>query len=236
MVDFGELEKLPGPVRSFFRAALADGQRMVAGVHIRHRGTFNMGEATDRWKPFSSDQKVVTRRPGFDWHGRITIMPGLAARVHDAYVAGEGLLHASLLGLFTIANVRGTSTMAEGELMRFVAEATWYPTVLLPSQGVRWQAADDRSASATLTDGSSSVTLLFTFDESGLVESVRAESRGRMVGGKIVPTRWEGRFWDYQDRDGMRIPIEGEVAWLTPAGMKPYWRGRISEIAYLWVA
>ena len=45
-------------------------------------------------------------------------MPGLAARVHDAYVAGEGLLHASLLGLFTIANVRGTSTMAEGELMR----------------------------------------------------------------------------------------------------------------------
>jgi hypothetical protein len=30
----------------------------------------------------------------------------------------------------------------------------------------------------------------------------------------------------------MRVPLDGEVAWLLPAGAKPYWRGHISEIVY----
>src|SRR3712207_6139748 len=71
------------------------------------------------------------------------VMPGLPVRVHDAYVAGEGILHASLLGLFPVVDMRGTSDVAEGELMRFFAEAAWYPTALLPSQGVRWEARSE---------------------------------------------------------------------------------------------
>jgi hypothetical protein len=231
-VDFRELEGLPAPVRRFFRAALTEGQPMVAKVRVRHRGTFNMGEVADQWKPFTSDQMVVTQRPGFDWDGRIAMMPGLHVRVHDAYIAGEGLLHASLLSLFSLANVHGTDDMAEGELMRFFAEATWYPTALLPSQGVRWAPVDDRSAYATLTDGSMSVTMLFAFNDSGLIETVCAEGRGRMVSGKIVRTPWQGRFWNYNEHKRMRVPLDGEVAWLLPAGAKPYWRGRITEIAH----
>jgi hypothetical protein len=231
-VDFRELEGLPAPVQRYFRAALEDGQPMVAGIRVRHEGTFNMGETTDQWKPFASDQKVVTQRPGFDWDARIAMMPGLPVRVHDSYVAGEGTLHASLLGIFTVADLRGTGDMAEGELMRFFAEAAWYPTALLPSQGVRWEAVDESSAHATLTDGDISITMLFTFNEQGLIDTVRAEARGRIVDGKAVPTPWRGRFWNYAERSGMRVPLGGEVAWLPPEGAKPYWRGRITEIDY----
>jgi hypothetical protein len=70
-----------------------------------------------------------------------------------------------------LANVQGTGDMAEGELMRFLAEAAWYPTVLLPSQAVHWEPVDDRSAYATLTEGNIAVTLLFAFNESGLISS-----------------------------------------------------------------
>jgi hypothetical protein len=231
-VDFRELEGLPAPVRRYFRAVLEEGQPVVNGVRVRHTGTFNMGETTDQWKPFTSDQKVVARPPGFDWDGRVAMMPGLPVRVHDAYVAGEGILHASLLGLFTVVDMRGTGEVAEGELMRFFAEAAWYPTVLLPSQGVRWEPVDDRSAYATLTDGDISITMLFTFDEEGLIDTVRAEARGRAVGGEVVPTPWQGRFWNYEERGGMRVPLDGEVAWLLPDGEKPYWRGHITGISY----
>jgi hypothetical protein len=231
-VDFRELEGLPAPVQRYFRAVLEDGQPMATGVRVRYEGTFNLGETTDQWKPFTSDQKVVTQRPGFDWDARIAMMPGLPVRAHDSYVAGEGTLHASLLGLFTVADQRGTDDMAEGELMRFFAEAAWYPTALLPSQGVRWVAVDESSAHATLTDGDISITMLFTFDEQGLIETVRAESRGRMVDGNGVPMPWRCRFWSYQERGGMLVPIDGEVAWLPPEGEKPYFRGRITEIYY----
>jgi hypothetical protein len=43
---------------------------------------------------------------------------------------------------------------------------------------------------------------------------------------------WHGRFWAYEVRNGMRIPLEGEVAWQLPAGLFPYCRVRIREIAY----
>ena len=65
-VDFRELEGLPAPVQRYFRVVLEEAQSMVAGVRVQHTGTFNMGETKDRWKPFTSDQKVVTQRPGFD--------------------------------------------------------------------------------------------------------------------------------------------------------------------------
>ena len=40
--------------------------------------------------------------------------------------------------------------------MRFFA--AWYPTALLPRQGVRWEAVDDRSARATLEEGDVTLT------------------------------------------------------------------------------
>ena len=122
--------------------------------------------------------------------------------------------------------------MAQGELLRFFAEAAWYPTALLPSQGVQWAAVDDRSATATLKDGTTSVTLLFRFNADDMIDSMRAEARGALIDGVSVPTPWEGHWSKYELHDGMCIPSEGEVAWLFSAGPKPYWRGRITNITY----
>jgi hypothetical protein len=232
-VDFRELRGLPAPVERYFRAVLDDGQPMVSTVRMRHRGTFDMGEGSeDNWKPFTSEQMVVAQRPGFDWNGSVAMLPGLPVRVHDSYAAGEGLLHASVLGLFTVVDMRGTGEVAKGELMRFFAEAAWYPTALLPSQGVHWEATDDHSAYATLTEGDHTLRMLFTFDERGLIDTVSAEARGRAVDGKIVATPWRGRFWNYEERGGMLVPLDGEVAWLLSEGEKPYWRGHIAEVSY----
>jgi hypothetical protein len=227
-----ELIGLPAPVQRYFRAALTEGQPMIAAVRIAHTGSFNMSLTEQQWKPFSSNQRVITQRPGFDWEARITIMPGIPARVHDAYISGEGILHASLFGLATVAEQRGTPGMAQGELLRWFAEGAWYPTALLPSQGVRWAAVDDTSATATMQDGDTSVTLLFRFNADGLIDSMRAEARAALIDGVSVPTPWEGRWSHYELRNGMRVPIEGEVAWMLPAGPWPYWRGRITSLTY----
>lgn len=229
--DPRELTGLPGPVQRYFRAALRPGQRMVAAATFDHSGTFNMSERGERWLGFISSQRVVLAPPGFDWDARIRLLPGLAFRVHDAYVAGEGILHARLLGL-PIVNLRGTPELARGELMRFVAEAAWYPTALLPSQGVHWTAVDDRHARASFADGGTQVSLTFSFGSDGLIDAVRAPDRGRTLAGKVVPTPWEGRWSRYGERGGMQVPLEGEVAWILPDGRRPYWRGRVTRMEY----
>lgn len=231
-VDFRALDGLPAPVQRYLRRVLVEGAPMIAGVSVRHRGTFDMGKQSPWWRPFASEQRVVARRPGFDWDARIAVLPGLPVRVHDAYVGGEGVLHASLLGLVTLVREPASRALAEGELMRWLAESAWYPTVLLPSLALRWDGVDERSARATLRDGDLALTLLFTFDEDGLIDAVRADARMRTVGGRVVPTPWQGRFRRYERRNGMLVPIEAEVAWLLPEGARPYWRGRIVDIGY----
>lgn len=230
--DSAELANTPAPVQRYFRAVLKNGQPIVAAVRLEHTGTFNMGKAADGWKPFTSTQRVVTRRPGFDWDARIAMLPGVPVLVHDAYVAGEGTLHAAMFGLWSVSTLHGKGELAQAELMRFFAETAWYPTALLPSQGVRWDAVDDHSAHATLRDGDNTVTLLFRFNQEGLIDTVFADSRAQMAGGKVTHAPWECRLWNYAIRDGLRVPLDGEAAWMITQRMKPYWRGHINTLSY----
>jgi len=226
--DAREIEGLPAPVQRYVRTVLKDGQPLIAAATFDLAGTINMSATGENWKPFTSSQRAVVHRPGFLWNGRVTMVPGIAARVHDSYIAGVGTLHAALLGLFTVADERGGGEIARGELMRYFAEMVWYPTALLPSQGIRWATVDNRSANATLVDGPITLTLLFTFDEAGLISSVHADERGSGVGRDMVMLPWDCTVSDYQLRDGMMVPTRGAVA----KGSKPYFVGDLTSIAY----
>jgi hypothetical protein len=227
--DPKEIEELPAPVQRFFRTVLQDGQAIVAAVKLSQQGQFNLNEMEDKWNKFTATQFVTTQRLGFDWDARIQMAPGLNAFVHDTYLLGEGSLHASLLGLFTVAEMHGVPENNQGELLRFFAETTWYPTALLPSQGVHWEAIDDTSARATLTDGTTTVSLVFEFNAEGAIAKMRADARYR---DKLTVMPWCGRFWNYSVRNGMLIPLEGEVGWEHPEGTRLYFKGLITEIIY----
>ena len=230
--DVAELAPLPAPVQRYFRAVLTDGQPIVTAVTLTQSGTFNLGKTADQWKPFTATQHFTTARPGFVWNANITMVPGVPVRVVDAFIAGEGLLRPTILGLYGLGTVQGTGEIARGELLRHFAESVWFPTALLPSQGVVWQAVDDTSAQATMTDGPISVTMLFRFGADGLIKSVSVEGRATTVGTATVLMPWECRMSNYQIRDGMRVPLTGEALYITPQGEKPYFKGTIATITY----
>jgi len=227
-----ELEGLPDPVKRYFRRVLREGQPIVTRARLTWEGEFLMREAENGWRPFTATQYYTTRRPGFLWDARIQMAPGLAVKVYDAYIAGAGTLHGEVLGLMEVIHLGGTPQMAEGELLRYLAEAVWFPSALLPSQGVRWTPIDGSSARATLTDGDTTASLDFHFNADGEITSAFAASRPREVSGEMRPTPWAGSYADYAERDGMRVPTRGEVAWHLEDRRLPYWRGRVLEVTY----
>jgi hypothetical protein len=227
-----ELAGLPAPVLRYFRAVLSDGQPIVTRVTLTQSGMFNLGKTTDQWKPFTATQHFSTARPGFVWDANITMFPGLPVRVVDAFIAGNGLLRPMILGLFDMGSQQGAGEIACGELLRHFAESLWFPTALLPSQGVVWAAVDDTSAQATMADGPISVTMLFRFGADGLVTTIRVDGRATTVDEATVLMPWECRMSNHQTRGGMRVPLTGEVLYITPQGEKPYFRGTIETIEY----
>lgn len=231
-----ELEGLPAPVKRYFETVLKNGQPIITAATVQHTGTFNMSATAENWKPFSSTQRVVTNRPGFDWDAQVMMFPGVAAHIHDAYIAGSGMLKVAFLGLIPVANLPETADLSKGEFMRFCIEAAWYPTALLPSQGVVWRGVDAQSADATFTDSGITIKLRFGFGADGLIDTVFAEERGRLVGEKISQAPWQGRYSHYAERSNMVVPIQSKVAWVLPEGVKTYYHGLMTAVTYEFAA
>ena len=227
-----DLKNLPPPVRRYFQAVLHGGQPIIHGARIEKVGNFLLKPETDTWGPFEAIQFLSGYPPGFIWDARIRMAPGLSVRVRDGFVGGSGTMSASVMGLLNVVFVEDTPGINAGALHRYLAEAVWCPTSLLPSQGVSWEAVDETTARATLSVMGTTVSLDFRFGEGGFVESIFTPERARDVDGESVLTPWQGRFGDYAEWDGMRIPVAGEVEWLLPQGPMVYWRGRITEVAF----
>ncbi|NDI84087.1 DUF6920 family protein [Undibacterium crateris] len=231
--DAREIQALPPPVKRYFEAALRDGQPLILQLTFLQQGQFRLNLKSRLWRPFHATQCVAVSPPGFDWDARIRCAPGLDIWVRDAYVLGAGHLKAALAGLFNLSDQHDRPELARGELMRYLAEAVWYPTALLPSQGVQWRALDDTSAEATIHDGGTAVTLVFTFGADALVSTVRAASRP-LSATQSAP--WLCRIHAYIQCHGMSIPLHAEVEWELPDGSAPYFVGHVSELAYSFCA
>ncbi len=227
-----ELEGLPRPVTRYLQAVLREGQPVIRSARISQRGEFLVKPARGVWQPFRATQSVAVEPAGFLWDARVRMLPGLSVRVRDSFIEGTGAMHASAAGLFSMISVEGTPEIAAAALQRYLAEAPWFPTSLLPRFGVVWTPIDDSSSRATLAAGTTTVSIDFCFGDGGFIREAFAPARSRRVGDRAIPTPWRGRFSEYAERDGIPIPLACEVEWLLPAGPRPYFRCAITRIAY----
>ncbi|MBD3242296.1 MAG: hypothetical protein GF331_17010 [Chitinivibrionales bacterium] len=231
--DPADIEALPAPVKRYLNTVLSPGQPLVTAAWFSQDGTFRLRRNTKNpWVHLTATQAVTTVPSAFDWRARMMLAPGLSIFVQDSYFRGVGELHATVRGLVPVMQAADTPQLNSSELVRFLAEAPWYPTVLLPGHGITWEPLTDSSARAVLTDCGLRVAVEFHFDESGLVNRTSVPSRFRMTddGGTQAP--WQGRFWDYREVSGMRVPTKGEVAWVLPDGPQPYWRATVTPERY----
>jgi uncharacterized protein DUF6544 len=227
-----ELRELPDPVVRYFTFALMPGQPFFRRARVDQAGRIRTGDPNAPWHPFTAVEHFTVLPPGFVWDARIRMAPLLVVRVRDGYVAGSGAVLGKLAALVTVADQHGRPGLNAGALHRYLAEAVWCPTALLPRAGVVWDAVDARTARATVTDRGTSVSLEFQFGPEGEIVSAYTPTRCREVNGADVPTPWRCDYRRYAPVHGVTVPLEGEVAWEVPEGRLPYWQGRVLGVEY----
>ncbi len=223
-------EGLPGPVARYLALVIPQGRPRVRCVQFTQTGTFRTRDTPEQWKPFRAIQYVATAPPGFVWEATVRMAPLLAVHVVDSYREGAGLLDARLLGAFPVAHAAGPEADS-GEMMRYLAEAIWYPTALVPDERLRWQGVDEHTAVAVLHDRGREVAITFHFDDEGLIAYSEAD-RFRIEKGRPRKVPWRAYCSGYVVRGGFRVPLEARVAWQLPEGELEYFRGRIEHIGY----
>ena len=179
--------------------------------------------------PVTAEQLVVPGAPGFLWNARVNVTLGLHVRVLDSFHGGVGAGRVSLVSLPRVGADEGSPELNASALQRYLAEAAWYPTALLPSSGVSWAPIDEHSATATLASHKTTVSLEFRFSAADEIASISAKGRFRSFNGGYQLAPWEGHFDDYRLRSGFRVPAEGEVGWYDDGQWRAVWRGRVVE-------
>ncbi len=235
-VDFTSLSSLPDPVRRYFQAVLRDGQPRVRSARIVQMGEFRSKETPDTsagWQSFEAREVLTASPPGFVWDARIRMAPFGNVWVRDAYVSGSASMRAALFGVIPAASAADGAELRAGALQRYLAEAVWLPTALLPGEGVSWSPIDGSHARATLTDGTVTVSLDFEWGPGAEIVAVSTPGRSRASAkGRYDLLPWGGRYSRYDERGGMRVPLESEVYWVVNGKEQPYYRGRNIEIVF----
>jgi len=209
---------------------LIPNQRMVALAHIDHAGEFAL--KPNQWRPFTSRQLYATAPRGFVWDAKIQMFPFVTMWVRDRYVAGDAGMLAALAGVVQVVDQAGTRALASGALLRYLAEAAWFPTALLPCEGVEWSAIDDSTARASIRDAGIGVSMNVHFAASGAIERIEA-MRERDVNGHSELTPWVGEYsTELMNVSGVQIPVSAEVKWVLPEGEHAYWRGHVVSARY----
>jgi hypothetical protein len=214
-------------VRDF---AVPGPSRAASGIRLRQAGELRLN--LDRpWQPFDARQHIDARKLEFHWAARLRVAPLVHTTVTEAFQDGRGRMEAKLLG-FQVERSVGAEVDAT-ELTRLLTELVWCP-MALGHPDLVFESVDDRTVRVGVKSGDPALTgVTMRVDDAGRVLEVKAEGRPRLIGNATLATNWSGRFDDYRELAGVRMPVTGELTWALPDGQFTYFRGRIVEAAVL---
>lgn len=211
---------------------MGEGQPLLREARFRQVGELRTDTGSNRWLGFEANQVSRPTPPSFVWNSRVRLAPLLSIRVKDSYSEGIAAGGVKLLGIIPLSGDRDKPELNSGALHRFLAEAVWYPSALLPSRSLIWTPVDDTRALATLTDHSTTVSLEFRFNDSDEVTGVYSPGRWGRFQGQYRQVPWEGHFQGYRRQQDLLVPGEGEVGWYSGGLWQCVWRGRIVQSNY----
>lgn len=182
-----------------------------------------------KWLRMTAEQYFTVNPPGFLWQGMLHPFPLVPVSARDCYTDGHGSLRIKALSLIPPGELCGPE-VDQGELLRYLGEMAWFPTALL-ADSIQWQAIDAWSARATISLPPVTASGILHIDEHGRFTHFTAE-RHRQEHKLQVLRPWTGRWDDYREVNGFRIPLRAEAAYTLETEEFSYFRGEVTEIDY----
>ena len=220
---------LPEPVRRYMRYAIPAGTPAIRTVHVSHAGYFRL-KLDSPWLPIRGEQYFTVGHPGFVWNATVKMNPLIWIEARDRLFQGQGNMLVKLGSTFTVANASGPQ-IDQGSSLRWLAEAPWFPYALV-SDLVRWEAIDAHSARAILLQDGLPAVAIFEFDEQGRLKCLRASRYFAQSNEPAKMLPWTGRYLEFREFGGFRVPSYAEVSWQLSEGEFSYARFRVTDIRY----
>lgn len=230
-VDAATLASLPAPVRRYLAYTGADRApvarfsrfRFVGEVRLPISGTARGVTQATPWMPTQGEQYMALSAQGlgYVWDSTWQQGPDVSIDVRDLYSRGDTHIWAVRSDGRVLVDERHDD-INRTYMIRFFAEATQSPTMLLPGRNLQWEAVDERRARAKVRDGALTASMVCDFTDEGAL--TRCESDDRLlrftgdVAQRWIPARWVMKRGDYKNFGALRVPTTMSVVWQLPDG------------------
>jgi hypothetical protein len=226
LVERSDLEPLPVPIRRWLEASGVVGRARVTTVRLRQRGALRT-KPDGAWMPIRAEQYFSVDPPAFVWRVDATMMRVVPIAGRDKYTSSHGQM---LIKAGSLVNVVDASDVKidQGALLRYLAEIMWFPSAALAA-GISWEPIDASRAKATLRDGGSTVSGVFTVDERGrVVRFDAARYQGSGPDAKLTP--WFATCSAWRTFEGVAVPSQGDVGWDLAGDPFIYFRWEVVDL------
>ncbi|MDA1475825.1 DUF6544 family protein [Bacillus changyiensis] len=228
IIEKADLTTLPACVQKWLHHAQVIGKEKIHTVRIEQKSKLRL-EKGKPWMPAKAVYYYTIDKPAFIWNCFIKAAPLIHIAGRDKYDQGKGNMLIKLLSFIKIADASGKE-IDQGTLLRYLGELVWFPTAAL-HHALKWEEIDSHSAKATMSYGGITGSGVFQFNDKGEVTSFLAD-RYMESKGTYSLEKWLIQLKDYQEFNGIKIPVRGKVIWKLDTGDFDWFHFEIDDVQY----
>jgi hypothetical protein len=228
VITLESLRDLPPIVQKWLIRSNVIGKPPIQTLCVRQKGAMRL-KADGNWLPFRAEQFINADNQGFIWNA--TVNSGFLIPIHarDKYLHRHGNMLINAFYTIPIADSSGPE-IDQGTLMRFLAEIIWFPTAALAGY-IRWEYLTETRARATIENGVTSVSGIFSFDLNGDIAGFEG-LRYRDVSQRYTLQKWTIAVKSHRVFGDFRIADKSEVTWHQGDVPFTWLRLELSKVKY----
>ncbi len=228
---YSQLDDQPKLLQKFFTAVIKDSTRIPNFITLNQSGEMKT-EANSEWLKMNAREVLTTSTPALLWDGKIGNSKFFWVEIIDSYLRYKGRSLVKINSSITIGDSKGIE-IDKSNLFKFLSEAVFFPTSLLPSSNLYWDILDSNSAEVKFTDEQTSVVAKFFFNENGTINKIETLDKFLSKNNNFKESLYTVYFHKYKwVKDTFLIPTYFEVEWNLKKGKLKFGKFKLDNIKY----
>ena len=228
--NYSLIEVQPKIIQKFFRAVIDDSSQTPNFITLNQSGNIKT-EENYNWLNIKSIEYFTAQKPNLLWDAEIGNSKFFWIEIVDSYLKNKGNTLIKINSSITIGDSWGIE-IDKSNLFKYLSEAVYFPTSLLPSKNLIWNILDSNSAEVKFTDKNTSLVAKIFFNTNGTIKKIETLDKFRPMNNNYKESLFTIYFFDYKKHSSFLIPTYCEVEWELEKGKFKFGKFKIDSIKY----
>ena len=231
LFTYSELNGQSELLNRFFRSVIKDSIDIPKFITVNQTAKFKTDFNSD-WRSLKATQYYTSEIPNFIWVSEMETSQFFWINAIDSYVNGKGNMLIKLNSSITVADSWGVELDKSG-LFRYISEAVFFPSKLLPSKNLLWNILDSNKAEIKFINHDNSIVAKLYFNSEFKISKIETYDKYRALEAGFEKSLHTVYFSNYKIvNDLFEVPTSMEVEWDLASGKFKYGKFDIENISY----